>query len=130
MDSVGKVFGRLIVGYIAIVQVVNHLGDTTDVESYTRYATSHGFHDGIGKIFFQRGRYKDVYGIIDINQFLFVADIIERIYWEGNLLFQLFGVSPIDQFPPFLDEFRMFLSQDVARFDEVIDPFSLVCNFG
>ncbi len=50
--AVGLIFNkrllRLIFGNIAVVQVVNHLWNTSYIEPYARNTTGHCLYDGIG----------------------------------------------------------------------------------
>ena len=110
--------------------MVNHFRDTAYIESDTRDAARHRFHDGVGKIFFQRRGYEQIDRIIDIDQFFFVADVIQRIDLERYERFQLFGILAVDHDTQFVLQFRVLLGQKLAGFDEVVDAFPLVRNLG
>ena len=48
VNSVCQILGRLIFCNIAVVQVVNHLWNTSYIEPYARNTTGHCLYDGIG----------------------------------------------------------------------------------
>ena len=62
--------------------MVYHLRDAAYVEADAGDAASHGLHDGIGQVLFQRRGDKDIYGVVDIHELVFVSDEIQRIDLE------------------------------------------------
>ena len=89
MDAVGQVFCRLALSYISVVQMIDHFRYASGVEAYTRHTAGHGFHDHIRQVLFERRYRKKVYGIVYIDQFVFILNIRKRINTERNQVLQL-----------------------------------------
>ena len=128
VDAVGQVVYRTVFGHIAVVQVVNHLRDASDVESYAGNAASHGFHDGVGQVLLQRRSDIQVDGIVDVHQFLFVADVVHQIDGEreqGGIFGSLLSE---DHHAQCLAEVGIGLGQLLAGLDQVVDALFLVAD--
>ena len=100
------------------------------MESHTRSAASHGFHDGVGKVLFQRWGNEQVDCIVYIDQFLLATDVIEWVDLERNQRCQLFGVLAIYYNAQFFRQCRIFFGQGFARLNEIVYPFPFVRNLG
>ena len=94
--------------------MVNHLGDTAYVESYTRNAASHGFHDGVGQVLFQRWSDEQVDSIVYVDQLLLTADVVEGVDLERNQRLQLFGILAIYHYAQFFRQSRILVGQGFA----------------
>ena len=85
MDTLGEIARILIVGDIAVVEVVYHLGNAAHIEADAGDAAGHRLDNGIRQVVLHRGYGIEVNGIIDHSHQLLVGDILHGIDGEGNL---------------------------------------------
>ena len=86
LDACRKVLRILASCYIAILLMVNHLGDTAHLETHTRRATCHCFHNGVGQVVLQGRGDIEVNRIVKLHHLLRVTDVTDGEDAEWHLM--------------------------------------------
>ena len=128
MYAVGKVFGRLILSYVAIVQVVYHLRNASGVEAYARYTARHRFGYGVRQILHKRRSNKQVDGIVYLGYLFLVRHIVYAIDWVGELVGILLRFASYHHYAYGLGEIGILLSKQAASLNQIVDTFPFVGN--
>ena len=79
--------------------------------------------------FSSEGGHEDVHGIVDVHQLVFVADEVQRVDFEWKQVFQLLRLVAEDDDTQLFPEFGMLVSQQSARFYQVVNAFRLSVIF-
>lgn len=114
-----QVCSILIASYIAITEVVNHLGDASDVETYARCAATHGLGNRIGQVVLQAWRDENIGSAVEFGHHLFA----DRAKPEG---FNAVGQGYLLRVFAHDDELQVVSLKLLEGFDEEGDALALV----